>query len=347
MGWEDDFHDFLRGSIEGLAKSAWGLIQDAFSVGALTPEWWTTVVGGTVTTTVAGGSSATINHPGMLNIVVVAMLPLLGVFVAAQVIRSALRGSTAGMVRALVVAVFSVPAVYVVVGLVWLALGATQQMTMWILRVGAEGQAEDTAVAGVLALFGLSWDGQNDKILLDENYAQWEMASDNSQNGMILVSWIVALVIFLSCVVLMAMMIFRLVVILVLATFAPPVIFAMALEPAKAVFSKWLSMMLGLLMAAPMAAVIVRMGMIAASMSTDWVQTVAGVVLVLLASAMPLTMLSMMSFLTGGASDGVERSGVGAAQGAGRTASRSMKGAQARASQMRQRAASAVMRKGL
>ena len=52
--WEKDFEEFVRGSILGLAKAAAGLIEQAFSVGALTPEWWVTVVGGQVTTTVAG-----------------------------------------------------------------------------------------------------------------------------------------------------------------------------------------------------------------------------------------------------------------------------------------------------
>ncbi|WP_292072896.1 hypothetical protein [Brevundimonas sp. UBA7534] len=40
--------------------------------------------------------------------------------------------------------------------------------------------------------------------------------------------------IFFACFVLMAMMIFRLVLILILASFAPPAIFSLALEPAKA-----------------------------------------------------------------------------------------------------------------
>ena len=82
--WEKDFEEFLRGSILGLAKAAAGLIEQAFSVGALTPEWWVTVVGGQVTTTVAGGESTVIDHPGMLNIIVVAMIPLLMIFVAVQ-----------------------------------------------------------------------------------------------------------------------------------------------------------------------------------------------------------------------------------------------------------------------
>ena len=74
--WEKDFEEFMRGSILGLAKAAAGLIEQAFSVGALTPEWWVTVVGGQVTTTVAGGESTVIDHPGMLNVIVLAMIPL-------------------------------------------------------------------------------------------------------------------------------------------------------------------------------------------------------------------------------------------------------------------------------
>lgn len=345
MDWMSDFQEFIEGSILALAKAAWGLLKDAFSVGALTPEWWSTVVGGQITTTVAGGSTSTIQHPGMLNVVVVAMIPLLVIFVVIQVALSALRGSTAGMLRAVLVAVFSVPMTYVTVGLIWLALGATHQLTIWILTVGAgETDGEDQAVAGVLALFGFTYDPASDNVVMDENYAQWQMATDAEQVGGVIVAFIVAVVIFVSCLILMAMMIFRLVGILVLAAFAAPAIFSLALEPAKAVAARWLSMIVALLLAAPVAAVIVRMGMVAAVLSTDWVQMVAGVVLVLMASAMPLTMLTMVQFMSGGASDAFERSGVHAAQGAGRTAGRSMRAASGRAGRMASRAGSVMVK---
>lgn len=345
--WENDFQEWLHGSILGFAKAAWGLLKDSFSVGALTPEWWVTVVGGQVTTTVAGGGTSVINHPGMLNIIAVAMLPLLVIFVAVQVVLSAVRGSTAGMLRALLGAVFSIPATYVVVGLVWLAMGATQQLTMWILTVGyGSGSGDDAATAGVLALFGLTYDPANDSVLLDENYAQWEMASDNSENGMIIVAWLVAILIFLACLVLMAMMIFRLVLILVLASFAAPAIFSLALEPAKALAGRWLSMLLGLMMAAPVGAVVVRLGMSLAALSTDWVQTVAGLVLVFIAAAMPALMLGLTSWLGGGHSQ-AEQAGVMAAGQAGRGAANSVRSASARAGRVRQRAASMITRGGL
>lgn len=349
MNWLNDFNEFLEGSILALAKAAWGLLKDAFSVGGLTPEWWATVVGGQVTT-VVGGQSSTIDHPGMLNVVVMAMIPVLLIMVVIQVVLSAIRGSTEGMVRAVVVAVFSVPMTYVTVGLIWLAIGATHQLTMWILTVGNSAtDGEDEAVAGVLALFGLSYNAQDDSVVMDENYAQWEMALDDGSPGGILVGVLIALVIFLACAVLMAMMIFRLVVLLVLTTFAPPAIFSLALEPAKAVAARWASMIVALLMAAPVAAVIVRMGMVATAMSTDWVQTVAGVVLVFLAAAMPLTMLSMVSFMTGGAGDAVERNAVYAGQGALRTVRHSSRAASARAGRMAGRAGRSmvgVMKRG-
>ncbi|MBB4734698.1 hypothetical protein HDA30_000206 [Micrococcus cohnii] len=344
--WEKDFQEWMNGSILGLAKAAWGLLKDSFAVGALTPEWWVSVVGGQVTTTVEGGGTVVVDHPGMLNIIVVAMLPLLIVFVVIQVVLSALRGSTAGMMRALVTAVFSVPFTYVTVGLVWLAMGATQAMTMWILEVGYEGsEGEDQAVSAVLNLFGLSYNGKDDEIILDENYAQWQMASKDAENGMILVAWLVALVIFIACFVLMAMMIFRTVVILLLASFAAPAIFSLALEPAKALAGRWLSMVIGLLMAAPVGAATIRLGMSMAALSTDWIQTVAGLVLVFVAAAMPLVMLSMVTWISGG-SQGVEQAGVMAAGRAGRGVQNSMRGASVRAGRMSQRAASMAVRGG-
>ena len=171
------------------------------------------------------------------------------------------------------------------------------------------------------------------------------MASENSGIGMIVVAVIIALVIFFACFVLMAMMIFRLVLILILASFAPPAIFSLALEPAKALAGRWLSMMLGLIMAGPLAAAVVRLGMAMAALSTDWVQTVAGMVLVFVAAAMPIFMLAITAWLAGGAGQ-AEQAGVMAASRAGRGAMNSMRGVSARAGRMRQRAGAMVMRGG-
>ena len=104
-------------------------------------------------------------------------------------------------------------------------------------------------------------------------------------------------------------------------------------------------MMLGLIMAGPIAAAVVRLGMAMAALSTDWVQTVAGMVLVFVAAAMPIFMLAVTAWLGGGAGQ-AEQAGVMAASRAGRGAMNSMRGVAARAGRMRQRAGAMVMRGG-
>ncbi|MFC4372449.1 hypothetical protein ACFOZ2_16505, partial [Citricoccus nitrophenolicus] len=109
---------------------------------------------------------------------------------------------------------------------------------------------------------------------------------------------------------LMLMMIFRLAVIVLLTVMMPAAVFSLSLEPAKAVFTRWLSVVFALVLAKPAAALVVKIGMVAASIGTDWVQLAAGIVLIVMGAAMPVLMLTMVSFLTGGASDSMERSAV-------------------------------------
>ena len=304
-----DFAKILHEGILGFAQSSWALIRDSFSAGSMTSEWWITVVGGQVVTRVDGSVVSTVDHPGMLNVVVIAMIPLLMIFVVLQVVLSVFRGSTAGMVRALVVSVVAVPAIYVVTGIIWVVLAAVDRLTMWILSIGANNGEAD-ALGALLNLFGLAYDPATGDVLVDENYEQWAMAAEGGDPGKFIMPFLVALIIFLVCLVLLLMMMFRLVAVVVLTVFGPLAIFSLALEPARAVGSRWVSILIGLIVAKPVAAVIVKIGMIAASVGSSWVQLAAGIILILLAAAMPLALLSMVSFVTGGATDNIERQAV-------------------------------------
>src|SRR5699024_9134234 len=174
----------------------------------------------------------------MFNVFLVALIPLLLVFIAVQVIMSMLRGSTAGLLRAMAMAVFALPATYIVTGLVWLVVTGMDEVSLWILQTGAE-DGTDEAMSGLLALFGMTWDSDAQEVLLDENYIQWQWAVQDGDGGRVLVSFVLGLVIWLVCLVLILMMVFRLVGILVLTVFMPAAVFAVSFEGSKAIFSRW------------------------------------------------------------------------------------------------------------
>src|SRR5690625_7838914 len=109
----------------------------------------------------------------MLNVVVVALIPLLLVFIAIQVIMSMLRGSTAGLLRAMAMAVFALPATYSVTGLVWLVVTGMDEVSLWILQTGTE-DGTDEAMSGLVARFGMTWASDARAGLLDGNYTEWQ-----------------------------------------------------------------------------------------------------------------------------------------------------------------------------
>src|SRR5699024_12324818 len=117
----------------------------------------------------------------------VELIPLLLVFIAIQVIMSMLRGSTAGLWRAMAMAVFALPATDIVTGLVWLVVTGMDEVSVWNLQTGTE-DGNDEAMPGLLALFGMTWDSDAQEVLLDENYIQWQWAVEDGDGGRVLVS---------------------------------------------------------------------------------------------------------------------------------------------------------------
>lgn len=327
----DWLHQFMNDGILGLALAAWEFLQNSFEAGAVTAEWWAVLVGGTIIVDVDGAQTV-IDHPGMLNVMVVAMIPPLIVFVAVQVIWSLFRSSVEGVVRAFIVALVSVPSVYVTTGIGWMLLIATDQMAQWILEIG--GEDETSAAGGILALFGLYYDPSSGEIIMDENFMLWEMAVNRNEPGQIIVPLGAMIIIFALGLILQMMMIFRLVAILILLTFGPVAIYSLALEPAKAVATRWVSVIVALMLAKPVAAVIVKFGLVVSAISNNWIQLVAGMVLVLMAAAMPIVMLTFIAFATGGASDSMERAATGMGRSAARQGNRVVAGSARRATSM-------------
>lgn len=314
--WAESLKALLAQSIDSFAEATYNFINGAFSAGTFSPEaggsqdWWIAVVGGTVNITVGGEVESTIEYPGMLNVMVMVMIPVLLIYVSFQVLLSFIRASTAGMLRAFGTSVLAVPMTYILGGLVFLGLRAADSTTHWILNV-AGGTDDDVTMAGIFRLIGMYYDSDaNDGeggVLLDAGYEVWQHASLHEEPGRIILPWLILGILTIIAVLLMLMMIFRTTVILMLTMFTPVAVFSLSLEAAKAIFSKWLSFIVALLLAKPLAAAVVMFGMTMASLADDWTQLVAGATLIIIAAGMPLAMIALISFMTPDSARGADQ----------------------------------------
>lgn len=324
--WGEKIAEILSGGIEGLAMAAWFFIEDAFRVGTVSSEagdgalndWWVAVVGGEVTQVSTDGEVlSTVDHPGMLAVVTAVMVPVLIIIVGIQVVLSVFRGSTAGLLRGALVAIGGIPAVMIMTGLMWMFLEAADLATSHILNAGT---SQNDGVVAVLSMFGLQWDesGTNTSdgeagVVLNEAFVQWEMARDEQDVGRALFPLIVAGALLIAGVILMGMMVLRVLALLILTVFLPVAIFSLASEASKPIFNRWWGVVIALLAAKPAAAVVIRFGAVMAQASSEFIMMAIGFVLLLVAAAAPLILLPLMGWMTGGASDGIERAGAGVA----------------------------------
>lgn len=324
--WGEKIAEILSGGIEGLAMAAWFFIEDAFRVGTVSSEagdgalsdWWVAVVGGEITQVSTDGEVlSTVDHPGMLAVVTAVMVPVLMIIVGIQVVLSIFRGSTAGLLRGALVAIGGIPAVVIMTGLMWMLLGAADLATSHILNAGT---SQNDGVVAVLSMFGLQWDesGTNTSdgeagVVLNEAFVQWEMARDEQDVGRALFPLIVAGALLIAGVILMGMMVLRVLALLILTVFLPVAIFSLASEASKPIFNRWWGVVIALLAAKPAAAVVIRFGAVMAQASSEFIMMAIGFVLLLVAAAAPLILLPLMGWMTGGASDGIERAGAGVA----------------------------------
>jgi hypothetical protein len=325
--------EFLWQGLEGIATGLWSLLTGAFEAGDMDESWWASVVGGTITYD-QSGTTTVVEHPGMLNVVVLATIPMLLIYFAIQCIISMFRSSTAGLIRGFGVAVFSIPTVYIMTGLVWTVVQGVDQLTRGILNIGMEGDEGSQGVAGVASMFGVVYDPESDSVALDENFVQWEQAANQGEPGHIILPLIILAVTFLCVMFLSLMMTFRTVAVIVLTVFGPIAIYSLTLEPAKAAFSKWVSVLLGLILAKPAAAVIVKVGMTMSQTADDWTQMVAGICLVLVAALAPVATLMFISFFTGGGSEPLERAALAGGGRVGRGSTRALSGSARQASRV-------------
>lgn len=346
--WGESIQAIFEGSIEAFAITSWEFLKGSFEVGAFTDggdgqDWWVSVMGGTVSIYQDGVLQTTITHPGMLNVMVVAMIPILIIFIAVQIGLSLFKASTAGMLRAFATSVLAIPLTYVTAGLIFLGLRGTDALAIWILEIGEDNTSgDDVGIGAILRLFGLWVDpDKNDGaggVAVDAASEIWAMGQEG-QPGMIVGPFIVAIIMLLACLVLMLMMLFRTVITLVMAAFTPVAIFSLSTDAAKGIAAKWGGMVVALLLAKPVAAMVVKMGVSMMSMSSDFIQMAAGICLVIIAAAMPILMLSIISFITPDVSHSMEHA-------AGGMAARSVGGGARKASRGIQRLGGSAMKGG-
>ena len=348
LDWADDFGEsvgeMILGLIIGMAQGAWGVLENAFSMFDITDSQneglWQAVVGGTIEYTDAetGATIATAEHVGVLNIVVGAMLPVLMIFVGLQLITSIIRGSSSGFLRACIMIILGIPLVYIATGFVYMAMAGTSQLSQWILDTGVETTGDQNVGEGthaIMALFGVHFvdpsavDGDENIVVDDETGMIFDenvefMAGigrgadglSNQSIGMLLIAAIIIALLFAGALFLTFMLGMRFIALLVMATFTPVAIFSMTWEASKAIATKWAQLSLGLLISEPAAAVIIRLGAAMGLMANDWTRSAWGLALLLSAGLMPLLVMALVNFITGGSSDQIDRSGAAMA-GAG------------------------------
>ncbi|WP_422759312.1 hypothetical protein [Paenarthrobacter sp. C1] len=315
LGPAEDIQSFFAQGIEGMATYAWQTLAGAFSSTDMNASWWVTVVGGTVRTHV-GGATTEVVHPGMLNLLVQVMAPVLVILAVVQVVISVFRQSTLGMIRAVAAAIYAIPLTYVVAGIMYLLITVGDNVTVMILQAGTGG--EDEAVGTIMGLFGLSWDPTANKVLLDENYQQWAMAKDQGNPGAVMLPALMVLLVWIMAFILTGFMVFRLMALIVLASLTPVAVMSQPLGAAKGLMSGFASTSAALLLSKPLAALILKIGMLVSTTSTSQWQFVAGLIAMGMAAVMPLASMKFASFLTGSAGDGIIGGGSGLAQSGGR-----------------------------
>lgn len=323
--WGESLQALIQQSIDGFAIASWEFLKGAFGVGSFTADgggsdWWLAVIGGKIEVYQGGVYQHTVEYPGMLNVMVMAMLPVLVIFLVFQVVTSVVRSSTAGMLRAFAGSILAVPATYAISGIVYMLLLAFDQISLWILEVGkGDTSGDDVGVGAILRLFGLWWDPTADdgkgKVMVDAGFEVWRWGTIENEPGKVILPFIVALVVLACCVVLMLMMLLRTLVILVATTFLPVATFSLPWEVAQGIFTKWASFVVGLLLAKPIAAGIVKFGITMASIGSDWVMMISGIALVLLASLAPVFVVAIISFMTGGGTHQFENAAGGMMRG--------------------------------
>ncbi|SEB30132.1 hypothetical protein [Arthrobacter woluwensis] len=314
--WAGDLQNFLGGGIKAFASGAWENIQASFSSTDMSPSWWVSVVGGTINTHV-GGNVTTTHYPGMLPALVEIMAPVAVALAAVQVMLSAYRQSTKGMIRAGVMAIFAVPGTYVAAGFFYVLITLCDNLAMGVLHLGS-AKGESDAYNALMGLFGISWDPNTHQAVLDENYQQWAMAKDTGNPGAVILPVGLAVLVWVLTFALAAFLVFRLLALMILASMLPIAVMTQPLDGAKAIGAGFGKVSGALMLSKILAALVLKMAFLISTAATSMWQFAAGCVAILIAALMPVLSVKFASFFLGGHGDGL----IGGAENLGRSAGR-------------------------
>lgn len=303
----------MKGIIGGMASGVWDMISGAFTNTGITANSWDMIRGQSG----AGGGG------GYVGTWILVMAPVLVAIVCIQVVIAAFKRSGSGVIRAGVGAVVGIPLSLVAVFFVEKLSFAFEGVTQFFLgSLGANG-----GMAPFMKIFGYLPVKDSSPMEFAVNPESWLWKTGTV--GGTASTWISALLImaiaWVFSLILTAMMIFRDLGILILAAAAPVAVMMMPLEVTKAWIGKWGSLVAGLLIAKPLSAFVLVLSVSLFSGSPDVIQTIAGLLGMIMASAMPLVILKFFTFTSSGSiSDmdgGGKQAGMSFARGASRATS--------------------------
>lgn len=288
--------DGFQSTVERFAEDSWGFMKDAFSSSDLSPEWWAGVVG-------AG------TDPGMLQVITVVMAPILVGMVAIQVLMGALQQRTDKILRGAASAFFAIPTTMIMVILIMALAAAFDGATTFILDVSGE----TANMSGFMKLFGFVLNDQGQWQQANSDYNMWRGLDSNDGGFELIVPAVLAGVVWLASIFLSFMMSLRTMLLVILTAFAAVAVFSLSLDATKAWFFRWVTIMFGLLIAKPLSAAVLVLGISVFRYAATSQQFVAALVTIIIAGAMPLATMAIFGFTAASASGGVERSFASAA----------------------------------
>lgn len=282
--------DGFEATVQRFAEDSWTFMRDAFEASNLSSDWWAGVVG-------AG------DDPGMLRVITVVMAPILLALVGAQVLTGVFQSRSDKILRGAASAFFAIPFTMILVTLVMSAGSAFDGATTFILEVNGETQN----MSGFMQLFGFELNDQGEFQQVNSEYNIWRGIGDNAGGFELIVPAVLAGLIWLASMFLSFMLSLRTMLLVVLTAFAAVAVFSLSLDATKAWFFRWLAMIFGLLIAKPLSAATLVMGISVFQYAATTQQFIAALVCVVVAALMPIATMALFGFTAAAASGGAER----------------------------------------
>lgn len=303
----DGARDGFEATVKRFAEDSWTFMKDAFAASNLSPEWWAGVVG-------AG------SDPGMLRVITVVMAPILLMLVAAQVVIGVVQSRPEKILRGAASAVFAVPVMMIMVTLIMSAASASDGVTNFILEANGETQN----MSGFMQLFGFEINDQGEFQQVNSEYNIWRGVGDNASGFELIVPAVLAGLVWLASMFLSFMLSLRTMLLVVLTAVAAVAVFALAMDATKSWFFRWLTIIIGLLIAKPLAAATLVMGISVFQYAATTQQFIAALVCIVIAALMPIAAVGIFGFSAVAASGGSERTLAGGTQAGTRMAGRGL-----------------------